>query len=133
MLRSIFVFVIILIILSSDPLQVQAKGVTLDDIEEIYASSVKAENEASLAFDGDKGTRWESEHQVDPSWIAVKFKTKKELKAIRIFWEAAAGAEYQIEISHNGENWKNVKSVADGQESETRLIEFDKPVKARYL
>jgi len=106
---------------------------TQKDIVKVFASSEKDQNYADNAFDGDFTTRWESEHGVDPSWIAIKLKKKRKIEAIKIRWELAAARVYQIEISDNGKKWKKVARIEDGQNGELRLIKFKKPVVTRYL
>lgn len=66
---------------------------------------------AANAVDGDGGTRWESAHAVDPSWITVDLGSLKALSQVVIDWEAANAANYQVQGSTNGTSWTNLKTV----------------------
>ena len=69
---------------------------------------------AANAVDGDGGTRWESAHAVDPSWIMVDLGSQKALAQVVIDWEAANAANYQVQGSTNGTSWINLKTVTGG-------------------
>ncbi|OAB44752.1 discoidin domain-containing protein [Paenibacillus glacialis] len=59
-------------------------------------------------------TRWSSEYN-DQQWIYVDLGSVKEINEIRIHWEYAYAAEYQIMISIDSENWTLVQHVQNGQ------------------
>lgn len=111
----------------------KGEAITSADFVEFLASSEKDGSSPKNAFDGDGSTRWESEWQTDPSWIAIGLKQKSSIEALNITWEGAAAAVYQIEVSDDGKKWKSVKKIEDGQAGEKRLIQLDKPVTAKYL
>jgi beta-glucanase (GH16 family) len=69
---------------------------------------------AANVVDGDGGTRWESAHAVDPSWITVDLGSLKALSQVVIDWEAANAANYQVQGSTNGTSWTNLKTVTGG-------------------
>ena len=69
---------------------------------------------ATNAVDGNPGTRWESNHGIDPSWIIVDLGSNKALTQVVIDWEAANAGSYQIQGSTNGTSWTNLKSVTGG-------------------
>jgi hypothetical protein len=69
---------------------------------------------AANAVDGDGGTRWESNHGIDPSWIMVDLGSLKSLSQVVIDWEAANAANYQIQGSTNGASWTTLKTVTGG-------------------
>lgn len=69
---------------------------------------------ASNVVDGDGGTRWESAHAIDPSWILVDLGSSRALSQVVIDWEAANAANYQIQGSTNGTSWTNLKTVTGG-------------------
>lgn len=110
----------------------EARVITRDDMEKIESSSVQEQNSAESAFDGDYNTRWESQHGKDPQWLKVTLAEKTEIFSLRIVWENASAKKYNIQISEDGENWKDIKLINDGKEGETRLIEF-KPVITKYI
>lgn len=69
---------------------------------------------AADAVDGNPGTRWESNHGIDPSWIMVDLGSNKALTQVVIDWEAANAANYQVQGSTNGTSWTNLKTVTGG-------------------
>ena len=50
----------------------------------------------------------------------------------KVSWEAAAGKEYKIQVSMNGNDWKDVYTVTDGINGETRQDSFGS-TSARYI
>lgn len=78
------------------------------------ATASTALQAASLAVDGDAGTRWESNHGVDPSWIMVDLGSTKNLTQVVIDWEAANASDYLIQGSNDGLGWTTLKSVTGG-------------------
>ncbi len=69
---------------------------------------------ASNAVDGDAGTRWESAHGVDPSWMTVDLGSARNLARVEIDWEAANAAVYDIQGSNDNSNWTTLKTVTGG-------------------
>ncbi|QEY19160.1 hypothetical protein D0C16_21370 [Cellvibrio sp. KY-GH-1] len=69
---------------------------------------------ATNAVDGNPGTRWESNHAIDPSWIMVDLGSQKALTQVVIDWEAANAANYEIQGSNNGTSWTTLKAVTGG-------------------
>jgi len=78
------------------------------------ATASSALQPASYAFDGNGGTRWESTHGVDPSWIRVDLGAPTPISAVVIDWEAANAAEYQIQGSNDDSNYTTLASFAGG-------------------
>ncbi len=79
------------------------------------AFSTSYENGANTpekAFDGNKDTRWESEHK-DNQWLAVDFGKEVEFNTIRFIWEAAYSTSFSIETSENGTDWESIMDVTD--------------------
>ncbi len=60
------------------------------------------------AVDGNGGTRWESNHGVDPSWLSVDLTSQTTLTSVVIDWEAANAADYQIQGSNDNTNWTSL-------------------------
>ncbi|GFZ31069.1 hypothetical protein CSC2_15950 [Clostridium zeae] len=87
-----------------------------------------------FAFDGNKGTRWESEFN-DNQWISVYLGGVYSLDKVLLNWEAAYGKEYKIQVSSvmnpTEADWKDVytESNSDGNIDE---IPMNK-VEARYV
>ncbi len=113
------------------------KEITLNPsqlLEEIQASasSFFGDDVPEFAIDGNLATRWDSEHEIDPSWIMLDFGQKLNLSKVKIRWERASAREYAIELSDDGIGWKSVAEVRNGREEETRTISFP-ATEARYL
>jgi hypothetical protein len=68
--------------------------------------------DASNAVDGDPTTRWSSAFS-DPQWIAVDLGQPFVLNSVRLVWETAYGAAFQIQISDNGVDWKTALDVTN--------------------
>jgi hypothetical protein len=76
------------------------------------ASSVEATGfEASRAVDGSGTTRWASIEGVDPQWLRVDLGASYNVNRVKIVWEAAYAATYQVQVSTDGNNWTNIRSV----------------------
>ncbi|MFB9274006.1 carbohydrate binding domain-containing protein [Cohnella cellulosilytica] len=85
---------------------------------------------AAMAFDGNSGTRWESETS-DPQWIQVDLGDTYEIGRIKLSWEGAYGKAYAVEVSEDGSHWQEVYATADGDGG---IDTFSFPaVQARYV
>lgn len=67
---------------------------------------------ASMAVDGNSGTRWGSVF-ADPQWITVDLGAVATINRVLLNWEAAYGKAYQIQVSDNGTRWTNIYSTAN--------------------
>src|SRR5579859_1601909 len=74
------------------------------------ASSVTGANTASLAFDGNLGSRWESLYS-DPQWIQVDLGSTMSICEVVLNWETAYGKAYQIQVSNDATNWTTIYST----------------------
>ena len=86
---------------------------------------------ANLAFDGNTGTRWESEKS-DPQWLYVDLGEEKEIDKVGFVWEGAYASKYYIQLSDNGEDWKTV-AVVRASDVKTVAIDLGKTYKTRYV
>jgi hypothetical protein len=68
-------------------------------------------NHAGFAVDGQAGTRWSSEFK-DGEWLTVNLGESKMVSGVELLWEIACVAEYVIEVSSDGEIWKEVATDA---------------------
>lgn len=68
---------------------------------------------ASLAFDGNSGSRWASLYS-DPQWIYVDLGASYTINRVKLNWEAAYGRNYQIQVSSNASSWTTVYSTTSG-------------------
>ena len=97
---------------------------------------------ASLAVDGDPGTRWATDwnHDVnrDSGWIYVDLGAQQSISSVVIQWETAGAAHYVIQVANftdplsadtiallaTDAPWTSVAEIADGKNEETRVINF---------
>jgi hypothetical protein len=78
------------------------------------ASSVEsASTPASSVNDGNKNTRWSSAFS-DPQWIRIDLQSPYNITGARIFWEAAAAKNFEIQVSNNATTWTRVFSTSGG-------------------
>ncbi|MFJ3306816.1 discoidin domain-containing protein [Streptomyces sp. NPDC086549] len=62
------------------------------------------------ATDGDAGTRWSSAYQ-DDQWIQVDLDSSVSFDRVVITWEQAYAQTYTVQVSDNGTDWTDVRSV----------------------
>jgi hypothetical protein len=86
---------------------------------------------AENAFDGKTSTRWSSQFGVDPQWIAVDLGEPREISRVEIVWEPAFARAYTIEVSDDGQAWREVFRESKGNGGTDR-IRFA-PTQARWL
>lgn len=77
------------------------------------ASSTVAPNAAAEAFDGDIGSRWESQY-ADPQWIYVDLGAVRSVDTVALRWEDAYGKAYRIQVSTDATTWSDVYSTITG-------------------
>ncbi len=85
---------------------------------------------AEFAVDGRPETRWSSEFS-DPQWIAVDLGRVERIGRVVLAWEAAHARAYSIEVSTDGQNWREVRRVTNGRGG-TEDLRFE-PVEARWV
>jgi len=97
-----------------------------------HASSYLDESlRPELAVDGLLSTRWSSPFS-DPQWLAVDLGREHRIEKVEIVWEPAFAKEYAIEVSSDGENYKEVHSTRSGNGG-TDVIELPEPVKTQWI
>lgn len=101
------------------------KGVTA------FASSEK--DAANKAIDGNVGSRWESDHGVDPQYLTVDLGNVYSVKDIAIYWEAASAKEYTVEVSADGSNFQELTQVSDTHGKRTDNLKLSKEIKVRTI
>lgn len=94
------------------------------------ASSYLGGNRAQAAFDGNEGTRWESEFS-DPQWIYVDLGASYWVSGVRLNWEAASARGYKIQVSSDASGWEDVYTRTNGPGG-VENIAFE-PAEARYV
>ena len=83
--------------------------------------------------DGDAGTRWESEHEVDPQWLEIELASLQEIYRIEIDWETASAAAYEVFFSEDGEKWTSVFSFSGGTGARTDTVTPSAVFSAGYI
>jgi uncharacterized protein YjdB len=68
---------------------------------------------ANYATDGDHNSRWSSAFS-DPQWIYVDLGAPYNITRVKLFWEAAYGSSYKIQVSTDASSWTDVYSTATG-------------------
>jgi hypothetical protein len=80
----------------------------------VSANASTALTAASNAIDKDGGTRWESAHAIDPSWISFDLGAAKTLTQIAIDWEAGNAAAFTVQGSNDNANWTTIATRTGG-------------------
>jgi alpha-L-fucosidase 2 len=81
--------------------------------------------------DGDLTTRWTSDY-ADNQWIMIDLGGSHQITDVKLYWEAAAGKDYDIAVSADGQNWTTVAAVTGN----TQAGWFDYPgltAQGRYV
>jgi len=68
---------------------------------------------ATNAFDGNLNTRWSSAFS-DPQWIYVDLGATYNISEVVLYWEAAYGKSYQIQVSSDATNWTTIYGTTTG-------------------
>ncbi len=97
------------------------------------ASSVETGGrEEGAAIDGDLGTRWSSEYK-DGQWLILDLGAVETVGTLRLYWETAAGRNYDLLLSEDGENWTTVAVVTDNTDANCWLTYTVETQSARYV
>lgn len=85
------------------------------------------------AVDGNESTRWSSKY-VDDAWFLVDMGEDKDINKIVIKWQGAYAEKYQILVSNDKANWRNISGEGGDLDSKGTLdiLEFD-TTQARYV
>ncbi|WP_432043306.1 discoidin domain-containing protein [Streptomyces cadmiisoli] len=92
-----------------------APGTDLALRKKATASSEDGDHVAAHATDGNPGTRWSSRYE-DHQWIQVDLGEAHRIDRVVIVWEVAHPKTYVVQVSENGEDWTDVKSVDNSPE-----------------
>ena len=60
--------------------------------------------------DGDLTTRWTSDY-ADNQWIMIDLGAAHQITDVKLDWETAAGKDYDIAVSADGQTWTTVASI----------------------
>ncbi|GHH19510.1 hypothetical protein Srubr_29540 [Streptomyces rubradiris] len=79
---------------------------------------------AANAVDGEPDTRWASDWS-DHQWIRADLGTRTAFRHVRLLWEASYGKAYAVQTSDDGQTWRTVRTVTDGNGSVDDLDDLD--------
>ena len=99
----------------------------------VRASSSLARDGASepeAVVDGRGDTRWSSEFS-DPQWIAIDLEQPQRISRVELDWEAAYARAYTLDVSLDGETWKEVYRTEQGRGGAEKVAFA--PVEARWV
>lgn len=85
---------------------------------------------SELAMDGNMNTRWSSPPS-DPQWLKIDMEKTAEISGLIIYWEAAFGKKYNVQLSQDDKAWKTVYETSEGDGSSDEIF-FEKQ-SARYI
>ena len=96
------------------------------------SSATASSGDASLAIDGNEGTRWESEFTDDETWT-LDMGQARTFNYVRILWEGAYCSEFALTVSSDGENYQPLYTETAHESAGWQTIYFEKSVTARYV
>lgn len=87
-----------------------------------------------LAMDDNTGTRWESEHEVDPQTFTIDFGQSRTFNTIQIVWEGAYAKDFTVSTSSDNSLWSEVLKVEDQTVTNNEVkTYFINQTTARYI
>lgn len=84
---------------------------------------------ATNAVDGKNDTRWASDWS-DPQWLQVDLGSTTSFRHVQLNWETSHAKAYTIQTSDDGQNWKTVHEVSEGNGG---VDDFDVNGSGRYV
>jgi hypothetical protein len=99
------------------------------------AAAVASSQEASglgaaRAIDGNFGTRWSSASR-DPQWLYVDLGAPRFVNRVVLYWESAASARYELQVSNDAATWTTVFTETNGNGFTDEIAGLN--VAARYV
>jgi hypothetical protein len=112
------------------PDQRVVRQLSLAQSKPVTASGFDGDNKPEFAVDLNDSTRWASP-RADNQWIVVDLQAPTRFSSVGLSWESAYAKEFNIQISDDNTNWKDVAHVTEGKGG-MEVVKFD-PVTARYV
>ncbi|MEU5926620.1 discoidin domain-containing protein [Streptomyces antimycoticus] len=81
------------------------------------------------AVDGKADTRWAADWS-DPQWLQADLGTSTPLTHVQLVWEAAYAKAYTLQTSDDGQSWRTIREVTDGNGG---VDDFDVSGTGRYV
>ena len=104
------------------------------------ASSQQQRHAATMAFDSNRHTYWQSEKDAVPHYIAIDLGSEQQLSALVYTPQTVHGegmmAQGILQVSVDGEQWETVESFVFGNlinDPTPRSHQFHQPVTTRYI
>lgn len=84
----------------------------------LSASATASTGTATLATDGNSGTRWESAHGEGIQVFTIDLASPSTIDSVKIHWEGANAKVYTLKTSTDNVNWTLIDSVIDGESAD---------------
>lgn len=88
--------------------------VALTPVNATASASERGDLSAAAAIDHDMNTRWSSGFS-DDQFLVLDYGRTVAISRVRIDWERAHAAKYELQVSTDGATWTTLKAVADSQ------------------
>jgi len=85
----------------------------------------------TLSVDGDATTRWSSAEN-DDQWLHVDLRATYDIERVVLDWASAFGRDYDLQVSYDGETWRTVHTVRDGDGGTDEHV-FAQPEHGRFV
>lgn len=72
-------------------------------------------------MDGSAGTSWVS-LSGDDQWIRIDLQARYRIDRVMLYWDAAYGKEYEIQLSEDGSAWTALYHKSDGTGGSDNLM-----------
>ena len=100
--------------------------------------------ESGTAFTADKAndgkgseddtkSRWASDVGKGQKWLQLEFDEETKIGTVVLEWERRNATDYKIQVSNDGQEWKDVKSFTAAPAEKTQTIAFDQVETAKYV
>lgn len=106
---------------------------TTSAVANVAGTATASSGDATLAIDGNDGSRWESEHGVDPQWLLLSLDEVQTLGGIKIHWEAANAKSYTVSTSTDNATWTEVYTTTTGESADRWDDITFSSVEAQYI
>ena len=96
------------------------------------ASNSEGGNEIAKINDGNMNTRW-SHDQSNTSWAQLAWAESKTMKSFVINWQRNNAVNYTLQVSDDGQTWRNVYTATQAPATTTDKITLDTAVTGKFL
>ena len=96
------------------------------------ASNSEGGNEIAKINDGNMNTRW-SHDQSNTSWAQLAWAESKTMKSFVINWQRNNAVNYTLQVSDDGQTWRDVYTATQAPATTTDKITLDTAVTGKFL